>query len=217
MANSYKRQLIVDGPRNTVVKVTGVVDTADIGAAGTIGASGFTTTIGSKAVAFVAGALVPMVGQYLTFGDGTTTFPAKTYVTSVVDATHITVNNAALATNAAAAVTITGVAGGMVIADPAELWGIDFSGLVKASKLALLKVVFTVEDGLEVRLAWDATTAEVFDILTGRTKVDYHDIAGLPNDAGTGVNGRVLLSTQGWASSAVLSFTVVCYFKKTQT
>lgn len=217
MANIYDRQLIVDGPRNTVVKLSGVLDTSDIGATGQIGASGFTTTIGSKVITFVAGALVPLVGQYVTFSDGTTTFPTKTYITSVDSATQVTVNNAALATNAAAAITITGAAGGLVIADPAVLVGWDNTGLLKAAKLSLLKVVFTVEDGLEVRLAWDATTPLTFDYLTGRTKTDYHDISGLPNNAGTGVNGRVLLSTQGWAASTTISFTVTCYFKKVQT
>lgn len=217
MANLYSRQLIVDGPRNTVVKVAGVLDTSDIAATGNIGASGFTTAVGSKVITFVAGALVPMVGQYLTFSDGTTTFPAGTYVTSVDSATQVTVNNAAKVLNAAAAVTITGAAGGMVIADPLELAGYDNTGLLKAAKLSLLKVVFTVEDGLEVRLAWDATVPLVFDYLTGRTKTDYNDISGLPNNAGAGVNGRVLLSTEGWAATKIYSFTVTCYFKKQQT
>lgn len=217
MANSYRRQIIVDGPRNVVVLASGVLDTADIGVAGQIGASGFTTNIGSPNVAFVAGALAPMVGQYLTFGDGTTTFPAGTYIVSITDATHIVVSNNALANNAAAAVTITGVAGGMVLLDPAVLIGMDNTGLIKAKELSLLKVVFTVEDGLEVRLSWDATTPVIFDILTGRTKTDYHDISGLPPPlpALAGANGRILLSTEGW--SGVKSFTVTVYCKKLGT
>ena len=217
MANVYSTQLIVDGPRNTVVKAEGILDTSDIGATGQVGASGFTTTIGSPNIAFVAGALAPLVGQYLTFGDGTTTFPAGTYVTAVTDATHIVVSNNALATNAAAAITITGSAGGLVLLDPAKLVGWDNTGLLKAAKLSLLKVVFSVEDGLEVRLSWDATTPQRLEQLTGRGKFDHYQMSGMPNNAGAGVNGRVLLATEGWKAAAIYSFSVVLYFKKQQT
>ena len=139
MANTYRSQLLVDGPRNVVVLASGILDTSDL---------------------------------------------AST-----------------------------------VLLDPAVLVGTDNTGLIKAANLSLLKVVFTVEDALEVRLAWDATTPVVFDILTGRTKTDYRDISGLPppKPALTGATGKILISTEGWAVGKILSFTVTAYFKKLGT
>lgn len=139
MANTYRSQLLVDGPRNVVVLASGILDTSDL---------------------------------------------AST-----------------------------------VLLDPAVLVGTDNTGLIKAANLSLLKVVFTVEDALEVRLAWDATTPVVFDILTGRTKTDYHDISGLPppKPALAGATGKVLISTEGWSAGKILSFTVTAYFKKLGT
>jgi len=89
MANVTTIQTLVDGPRNVVLKLSGIVDTSDVSVTGTIGASGFTTTTGSKTVSFVAGALVPTVGQFLTFGDTAATFVAGTYVTSIISETVI--------------------------------------------------------------------------------------------------------------------------------
>jgi hypothetical protein len=96
-----------------------------------------------------------------------------------------------------------------VLVDPALLAGMDNTGLVKAAKLRIQTLTFTVEDGLEVRLAWDATTPKRIETLTGRGKQCFKHFSGLPNDAGAGVNGKILISTQGWTASAVLSFTVV--------
>src|SRR5512135_2267911 len=150
MANILTTQLLVDGPRNAVVKIVGILDTSDVAATGQIGSAGFTTVTGSKNIAFTAGALVPTVGQYLTFSDGTTTFPAGTYVTSITDATHIVVNNAALATNTNAAITITGTAGAVVIADPAQMGYMDFNNQFKATQLRIDRILYTVEEGLDV-------------------------------------------------------------------
>ena len=217
MSNSLTTQLIVDGPRNTVIKVFGQVDTSDIAATGTIGGSGFTTTIGSNVVTFAAGALVPTLGQYVTFGDGTTTFNAGTYITGIVSATQITVSNVAKAANAAAAITITGTAGSIVLVDPAQLVGIDFSGTVKAAKFRIETIQFSIEDLLAVNLLWEATTNIVAESLTGRGNIKTHPFGGVPNNAGAGRTGKLLLNTQGWVAAAILSFTLTLELIKEQT
>lgn len=136
MANVTSTQIILDGPRNTVVKVEGILDTSDLAS--------------------------------------------------------------------------------FVVADPATLAGWDNTGLQKSAKLSLLKVTYSIEDALEVRLAWDATTPARLVELTGRGKISYYDIGGVTNNADAGVNGKVLLSTEGWSAGKILSFTVILHFKKQQ-
>ena len=136
MANDLQTQVILDGPRNVVIKVTGVLDTSDL---------------------------------------------ANT-----------------------------------VIADPATLTGIDNTGTLKAAKLRLKEIGFAVEDGLTVNLLWDATTPLLMTTWNGRGDRCYDDFGGLPNNAGVGVNGKVLLNTEGW-TAGIKSFTLVLRFIKTQT
>jgi hypothetical protein len=209
MSNTLTIQKLQDGPNNVIIKIDGVVDTSDMAATGQIGASGFTTVIGSKNITFVAGALVPTLGQVVTFSDGVTTFVAGTYITAITDATHITVNNAALATNAAAAITITGAAGNMVLLDPTQLSLMDHMGTA-CSKFRIDNIVYDVEDLLSVNLFWDATTPAPVWHLVGRGKIEAaKHYAALQNNAGTGVNGRLVMTTQGWSASAVLSFSIL--------
>lgn len=215
MANVITNQVLIDGPRNYVVKYVGVIDTSDVAATGQIGASGFTTTTGSKTITFVAGALVPTLGQYLTFSDGTTTFSAGTYITSIISATSITVNQAAKATNAAAAITITGTAGSVVVADPALMVPTPYSA---CSQIILDRVTYMVEPLLEVRLDWEATAnVKIIDCVGSGHTPDYRRFGGLTNNAGAGKTGRVVLSTQGWSASAILSFTLTLEFIKQGT
>ena len=210
MSNSITVQTLVDGEKNVVIKVDGVVDTSDIAATGTIGASGFTTTTGSPNITFVAGALVPTLGQYVTFSDGTTTFPAGTYITAITDATHIVVSNNATHTNAAAAVTITGTTGNIVLLDPAKLSPV-WDNYKLATKLRIDKIVYDIEDLLSVNLFWNATADVPIWHLIGRGKVEFdrHYGGGIQNNAGAGVDGKIELATQGWSASAVLTFSFI--------
>lgn len=212
MANVVTTQILVDGPDNVVVKLEGIIDTSDVAATGQIGASGFTTTTGLKTIAFVAGALVPTIGQYLTFSDSAATFVVGTYVTGITDATHITVSTAALKDNAAAAVTITGTAGAIVVVDPALLSNMIFT--TKATKLRIDKVMYNVEDTLGVILFWEATANTRIEELVGRGKMDFRRFGGLTNNAGAGVTGKIVATTQGWATSAILSFSLILELKK---
>lgn len=214
MANTYAVQTLVDGPRNVVIKVSGILDTSDISvSAGQIGSAGFTTTIGSTIIQFTAGALAPTVGQYLTFGDGTTTFPAGTYVISITDATHIVVNTPALATNAAAAITITGVAGQIVLIDPAFLSGVDIAGSAP-TRLVVDKVYFNIASGLAVNLYWGATADVLMLSLTPGEELEFKSFGGLWNNAGAGITGRINYSTQGWGVGTTLPFTLILEMRK---
>ena len=214
MANITTQQLLVDGPRNVVLKLSGIVDTSDVSVTGTIGASGFTTTTGSKTVSFVAGALVPTVGQFLTFGDTAATFVAGTYVTSIISATSITVSTAALKDNAAAAVTITGTTGSVVLLDPSKLSGVDCDGTLP-TRLIIDHIDFNVEAGLTVNLYWDATAPTfIHSLVNSGDDLDYKHFGGLWNNAGAGITGRILYNTQGWSASAILSYTVVLHCRK---
>jgi len=135
MANVFNVQVVLDGPRNVVIKVDGILDTSD---------------------------------------QASTT-----------------------------------------VADPATMTGIDNTGALKALKLRLKEIDYQVEDGLSVNLFWDATTPVLLQSYNGRGNNCYNDFGGLPNNAGVGVNGKVLLSTEGWVG--IKSFSLVMRFIKTQT
>lgn len=137
MANSVNIQTILDGPRNAVVKVEGILDTSDLA----------TTTL----------------------------------------------------------------------VDPALLFGINYTGLVKAAKLRIASITYNVEDLLEVRLAWDATTDVRIEQLTGRGRMCFAHFGGLVDNSDGGATGKILISTEGWSAGKILSFTVVLELLKQQS
>lgn len=100
------------------------------------------------------------------------------------------------------------------VVDPAVLSDMGPLSGVKASKLKLKKVTYNVEDTLSVNLFWDATTPVRIEELTGRGQMDYKGFGGIANNAGAGVTGKVTATTQGWAASAVLSFSLILEFGK---
>lgn len=94
--------------------------------------------------------------------------------------------------------------------DPATLSSVNATGLnsQKATKLAIKKVTFDIEDGLAVNLYWDATTDVPIWRFTGRDKMNATFTSNLPNDAGAGVTGKILYDTDGWASGT-MSYTLL--------
>ena len=101
-----------------------------------------------------------------------------------------------------------------VLVDPALLSDIGpFAGR-KATQLRLKKCIFDVEDSLDVRLYWDATTPVYFEDYVGRGVNDYRDAGGLQNNAGAGKTGKILIETQGWVAAAKLEFTLTLYLGK---
>ena len=93
------------------------------------------------------------------------------------------------------------------VVDPALLSDMDING-VKASKLRINKIVYDVEDLLDVELFWDAATPVRIWNLVGRGKVDVHRTGGISNNA-TNPTGKITMTTQGWTSGAILSYTII--------
>jgi hypothetical protein len=122
MSNAVTTQILVDGPRNMVVKVTGILDTSDLSS------------------------------------------------TAVVDPT---------------------------------------TGDFPCSKLSIEKITYAIEDALAVNIYWDATTPVLIETLTGRSKTGGWHFGGLVNNGGSGRTGKINISTQGWASGDVLSFSLI--------
>lgn len=93
--------------------------------------------------------------------------------------------------------------------DPATLVSVNSTGLnsQKPTKVAIKKINYDVEDGLAVNLYWDATTDVPIWRFTGRGCVDAEHFGFLQNNAGAGVNGKVLYDTDGY-SSGILSFSM---------
>ena len=122
MANITETQILVDGPRNLIVKVVGILDTSDLGSTVAV--------------------------------DPTTAVPPT-------------------------------------------------------AKVRIDKVTYTVEDTLTLNCFWDATTPKLIYTLNGRGKICSWDQGGEQNNGGAGATGKILISTEGWATGKVLSFTAV--------
>lgn len=203
MANSVTTQLLQDGPRNVIVKFEGVLDTSDLAATGTLGtAATGATTSGSPNITFTAGGLTPVQGQFVT-GTG---IPSGTYIVSFTTTTAVLSANAT-ATNTGLTFTLT--AGNIVVVDPSALSILDYFQNRYATKLAIKKITYNVEDNLSINLFWDATTPVRIEEIVGRGKMDHMKSQPLQNNAGTGVTGRILAASQGWAASGVLSFSMI--------
>lgn len=101
------------------------------------------------------------------------------------------------------------------VVDPAVQSSVDPTGsnYLKASKYKVDKIIHNIEDGLSVNFFWDAGTPVRIEELTGRAKVDYRDFGGLQNNASS-PTGKITYTTQGWATGAILSFSVILYLTK---
>ena len=82
-----------------------------------------------------------------------------------------------------------------------------------SASASINRLVFTVEPALECRLWWDATTPIIITDITGAAHQELDKFGGLTNQAiatsAAGANGMITLTTQGWATSAILSFNIV--------
>lgn len=139
MANSLTTQLLQDGPRNTVVKVTGILDSGDVS--------------------------------------------------------------------------------GVVVVNPAALSSMQpgFSSYPPPDTLAIKAMDFSISDGTDVQIYYDATVPVLFEVLTGRGKSDFREIGFQQNNAGAGVNGKITLTTRSNStpsSSNVITFTMTFWLIK---
>lgn len=133
MANSLTTQVIVDGPRNAVVKIVGILDTSDV-----------TPT---------------------------------------------------------------------AVVDPATLGYMDNANQQRASQVRIDRILYTVEEGLDVRLQWDATSPVYIIDLVKAGHQELGQFGGYQNNAGAGKTGKILLSTEGW-TAGVKEFTITLHLVK---
>ncbi len=75
---------------------------------------------------------------------------------------------------------------------------------------------FAVQEGLSVRLEWDAT-APVYALDLVKTGNKNFRDGGLQNNAGAGKTGNILLSTQGWATGSIMNFSLTMKCVKQST
>lgn len=81
---------------------------------------------------------------------------------------------------------------------------VDVSALYGAPAKVHLTRVMHAFRGFDALLEWDATTDKGIMTLTpesGVSEADFRDFGGIPNDAGTGVTGDILLTTTGFTAS----------------
>lgn len=93
-----------------------------------------------------------------------------------------------------------------VIVDPATLVPVP-------TQLRIDCLEFMVSDPLSVLLKWDATAPVDIAPVTGFGKLQFRQFGGLQNNAGAGKNGKILLSTVGWAAG-IETFTVILHMVK---
>lgn len=89
---------------------------------------------------------------------------------------------------------------------------VDVSELAGApTRVKIMKAHFATF-GMAVILRWDATTDVTALVLQGAGSLDFTNVGGLPNNAGTGVTGDLLLTTLG--HSAGDSYSIVLELSK---
>lgn len=188
MANVVNTQVILDGHRNAVVKVTGVLDTSNVAASGLLGTAGTgATTNGSNIITFTAGGLTPTIGQGVT----ATGIPAGAYITAINSATQVTLNVAATATTSNLTFSLT--AGSIIIVDPTMFSLIP-------TNFCIHHLDYSISDPLEVRLLWDAATQVDILPVAGRGRMSFWNFGGLQNNA-VSPTGRIALETTGYSAT----------------
>jgi hypothetical protein len=198
-----------------VVKLAGILDTSDLmptGAAITTGS--LTTVVGSNTVTYTAAGAGPVVGQYVTFSNGTTTFPAGTYIKSIISATSCVLSNAAL--TLVTTVIMTAVAGAAVALDPAELSTLNGQSTGPlATRLIIDKISYNVEALSGINLYWEATTNDLItSLVSSGDDIDMKKYGGIYNTEKAGATGKIVYTTQGWVASAVLSYDIIIECRK---
>lgn len=92
-----------------------------------------------------------------------------------------------------------------LLVDMSALNTMATQGSVAPTVLEVKEIEYSVDNTLEVRLWWDATADVPIAILTGQGELCFEPPAR--NNAGAGITGDIMYSTQGWAAAANVSFT----------
>lgn len=84
------------------------------------------------------------------------------------------------------------------------------------SRVRLKKITYSLDPAASLQLLWDATTDVPLLNVFGSNDADmcFEDTAGIPNNAGAGVTGNVLLTTPAAQTSA---YTLYLSFIKSNT
>lgn len=73
------------------------------------------------------------------------------------------------------------------------------------TSLSILDIDYDIS-GMKVELLWDANTPIIAQVLSaGQFSLDYEDFGGLQNNAGTGKNGNIKLTTVGAVANSTYS------------
>lgn len=89
---------------------------------------------------------------------------------------------------------------------------VDVSALSGAPSTVSIKRIHYSVAGMVVRLLWDATTDVTIVDLQGDGHLDACAFGGLPNNAGAGVTGDILLTTVGHTAGD--SYTIILEMTK---
>lgn len=82
-----------------------------------------------------------------------------------------------------------------------------FPGQFACSAFAIKAIDYVVDDGLDLRLWWDASSDVLIHTYNGRYGFDYTVYGNLQNNAGAGKTGKVQMDTLGYSSgTAEFSF-----------
>jgi hypothetical protein len=84
--------------------------------------------------------------------------------------------------------------------------------VASGTTLKLMRVAYSV-NGMVASLFWDADTDVKILDLAGDGDHDFRSFGGIPNNAGTGVTGDVMLTTTGHTSGD--SYWIILEFQKT--
>lgn len=102
------------------------------------------------------------------------------------------------------------------ILDTADLSAVTLVGVSGLSgaptRVTIEKVEYSISDGLEVDLLWDATADVLCMALTGQGEICGKAFGGFADNGGSGVTGDILITTAGFATRD--SFTLVLQGRK---
>lgn len=102
-----------------------------------------------------------------------------------------------------------------LVIDPAQLSGMDNTGLVKAKHFRVQEITYMVSGAMSVNLYWNALVPVPMVCISGSNTADYEEFGGLTDTSGTDSDGKITLSTTGWVG--VQTFTIVLELYKQET
>ena len=101
---------------------------------------------------------------------------------------------------------------GSTVLDPATLSATN----PPTNQLAVDEIQYSVEDGWQVELYWKATTPVLMVTLSGRGMFPVGpNYGGVPNNAGTGKDGKITISTIGYSSGTMVATLILHCHKQT--